>query len=196
MALRRLVLFIVEGESDELALGRSLTTVFSRRKQLKVQFGIVRGDITAEPDGSPADIKKRVGDCARQYLSKYKLKWSDLDAIVLVSDTDGAFVDASAVVESPSCKKIEYLHDRIICSNAHGIIERNKRKSGCLKVLSRTGSLSYSRKKVRLPLATCRGISSMRFLIMLATLLWSINVSLRANLRGYMDWTIALSSSF
>lgn len=149
MDLRKLVLFIVEGESDELALGRSLTTVFSKRKHLKVQFGIVRGDITAESEGSPADIKKRVGDCARQYLSKYKLKWSDLDAVVLIADTDGAFVDASAVVEMPSCEKLTYLYDRIICGDAHGVIERNRRKSGCLRVLSRTGSLSHSGKKVR-----------------------------------------------
>ena len=149
MAFSKLVLFVVEGESDELALGRSLTTVFAARRHLEVRFGIVRGDITADSDGSPSDIKKRVNACARQYLSRYKLKWSDLDSIVLISDMDGAFLNSSSVVERQGSDGIIYLPDRIICNDAYGINKRNERKSGCLKVLSRTGYLSYSGKKVR-----------------------------------------------
>ena len=40
MAFSKLVLFVVEGESDELALGRSLTTVFAARKDRVVNVGV------------------------------------------------------------------------------------------------------------------------------------------------------------
>ena len=45
MGATKFVLFIVEGETDELALGRALTSLFASGEHPGPRFGIVRGDI-------------------------------------------------------------------------------------------------------------------------------------------------------
>ena len=47
MGATKFVLFIVEGETDELALGRALTSLFASGEHPGPRFGIVRGDITS-----------------------------------------------------------------------------------------------------------------------------------------------------
>ena len=47
MGAVKFVLFVVEGETDELALGRALTSLFASGDRPGPRFGIVRGDITS-----------------------------------------------------------------------------------------------------------------------------------------------------
>ena len=76
MGATEFVLFIVEGETDELALGRALTSLFASGEHPGPRFGIVRGDITsvhALGAGNPAStIKRRLVDTVKEFLAKDK----------------------------------------------------------------------------------------------------------------------------
>ena len=153
MPLKKVVLFIVEGETDELALGASLNRLFAADASSEVKFEIFRGDLITNRDNgrgcAPNDVKTRVRDQARQYLAKQKYKWSDLDTVVYLTDTDGAFVDASSVVENDKLRHVVYYLDRIETPHAASIVARNDNKAACLKILSRNGYLTFSKQRVK-----------------------------------------------
>ena len=152
MGATKFVLFIVEGETDELALGRALTSLFASGQHPGPRFGIVRGDITsvrALGAGNPAStIKRRLVDTVKEFLAKDKLRATDLDAIVLLSDTDGAFIDDSLVVYDEDGPHCSYFEDRIETSNVASLRQRNQCKSSCLKTLSRTHELTCNKRKI------------------------------------------------
>lgn len=152
MGATEFVLFIVEGETDELALGRALTSLFASGEHPGPRFGIVRGDITsvhALGAGNPAStIKRRLVDTVKEFLAKDKLRATDLDAIVLLSDTDGAFIDESLVVYDEDGPHCSYFEDRIETSNVASLRQRNQCKSSCLKTLSRTHELTCNKRKI------------------------------------------------
>lgn len=152
MGAVKFVLFVVEGETDELALGRALTSLFASGDRPGPRFGIVRGDITsahALGAGNPASsIKRRLVDAVKEFLAKDKLRATDLDAIVLLTDTDGAFIDDSAVIYNEDEPRCSYHEDRIETSNVDSLRLRNQRKASCLKTLSRTHELTCSKKTI------------------------------------------------
>lgn len=152
MGAAKFVLFVVEGETDELALGRALTSLFATGDKPGPRFGIIRGDITsahALGAGNPAStIKRRLVAAVKEFLAKDKLRAADLDAIVLLSDTDGAFIDDSAVVYREEKSHCSYLEDRIETSDVDSLRLRNQIKASCLKTLSRTNELTCDKKKI------------------------------------------------
>lgn len=100
MARRKVVLFVVEGPSEELALGYILSRLFEGQGAVRIE--VMYGDILTKwrfgtvPSGrTPAkDVADRVRDCVVDYLggNSPKLKWTDLACIIQLSDTDGAYV--------------------------------------------------------------------------------------------------------
>lgn len=152
MALSKVVLFIVEGETDVLALGAPLSKLFSSFKSSEFRFRVIHGDlITDRSSGSgcsPNNVKKRIVDQVKIFLSMDKLKWSDLAAIVYLTDTDGAFIAASAVIQNDELDSVSYFLDHIETPYPSSINSRNNNKSACLRVLSRSGYLTYSGQRV------------------------------------------------
>lgn len=152
MASSKIVLFIVEGESDELALGRILSTLIAQFSGDGVKFGITRGDITSarasRNEPSSSSIKKRVQKVVRSFLEVDKLRWTDLSAIVLITDTDGAFIKDELVEFNADAARLRYFEDHIETSNVDGIHDRNQQKSACLKVLMATSFMTYANCKV------------------------------------------------
>lgn len=152
MASSKIVLFIVEGETDELALGRILSSLIARFSGDGVKFGITRGDITSAYDSpnepASSSIKKRVQKAARSFLEIDKLRWTDLCAIVLITDTDGAFIDDELIELDVDAARLRYFEDHIETADVAGVCERNARKSACLKVLTTTSYLTYAKCKV------------------------------------------------
>lgn len=94
------MLFVVEGPTEELALGLILTRLFSAQNE--VRFEIMHGDITTQwgigGRGSSDDAAFNVGERLRKSVIDYlgqaspRLSWRDLGAIIQITDTDSAFV--------------------------------------------------------------------------------------------------------
>lgn len=152
MASPKIVLFIVEGRTDELALGQVLSKLVGDSSGCGVKFGITRGDITSSyvfgEEPSSSTIKKRVQSTVRSFLERDKLSWNDLRSIILITDTDGAFVEDVFVWFNQEEPSLRYFTDHIETGDADSLRRRNKCKSSCLKVLVSTYFMTYAKRKV------------------------------------------------
>lgn len=72
---RKVVLVIVEGPSDETALGLSLEALFDPEE---VRIKVVHGDIASDAGSNSSNIVSSVGNLVKGWASKYGLKRQDI----------------------------------------------------------------------------------------------------------------------
>lgn len=128
---KKIVLVIVEGPSDETALGVIMNRLF---RQNEVIVHVMRSDITSELSTTPGNIVSKINMSIRSRFGA-SFKSGDFLRIIHIVDTDGAFVDESAVVQDEGSLKTEYTIKEIHTKNREKILERNVRKSKNLKKL-------------------------------------------------------------
>lgn len=140
--MKKVVLFVVEGSTDETALALLLDKVFS---SAVVKFDIVGGDITScQSSSSPRDlVRSRVKD----HLLRQEYDWGDLACVIQLVDTDGAFV-APQHVKPSADGVLSYGFEAIEAPDVDAIVERNRKKSSSLRQLSMTGCLRYRKAEV------------------------------------------------
>ena len=97
MSKKQVVLFIVEGVSDETALAIPLEKLFSTEH---VRFDITSGDITSDYSGK--SIAAKVGECVKRHCDEYKYKREDFAEVVLLTDMDGAFIEEEFILKDES----------------------------------------------------------------------------------------------
>lgn len=131
MARKKVVFVIVEGPSDETALGVILSRYFDKDS---VYTHVMHCDITTEFDkdtrqkvGS-ADITKKVADVVKKWADTNRLKPEHFERIIHIVDTDGAFIPEDKVEQSDIAYPF-YTLKKILCPVRENIIERNCRKS-------------------------------------------------------------------
>ena len=133
VARKKIVFVIVEGPSDDEALGVLLEKVFNSST---VFVYITHGDITSKPGTDPSRILAVVGDLVKGYAKSNHLNNTHFQEIIHITDTDGAFIPDESVVEDPSATKAQYTLTEIRTANVEGILIRNALKSQCLNRLS------------------------------------------------------------
>lgn len=134
MARKKVVLVIVEGPSDEDALGIVLKEYFDTHSQ-NVLVEVMHCDITTEWSGYPQNIREKVTDVVKRNAQKNKYQKEHYSQIIHIVDTDGAFIDEKYVLEDKSVEKVNYSLTNIICKDRNDIINRNIQKSSNLKSL-------------------------------------------------------------
>lgn len=136
---RKVCLFVVEGIADKTSLALPLQNLFRHFfDPAHVEFDIMNGDITADYRTKPDTIIGQLGSHIKKHLDKKKLKFDDLIQIILVVDTDGAFIpDDHVIVGARAYRKYPfYLDDSIVTANSEEqekIQVRNHRKVSNLK---------------------------------------------------------------
>lgn len=125
MSRKNVILMIVEGPSDEMALGVPMKAVFQNNKFMVY---VVHGDITSERDSHPDNIVAKVGNRVKQFLKIQKFKHEDMERIIHIMDTDGVYIPEANIVYSENVEKVIYKSEGIYTSNVDGIIRRNKHK--------------------------------------------------------------------
>lgn len=136
---RKVCLFVVEGMADKTSLALPLQNLFRHFfNPAYVEFDIMNGDITADYRTKPDTIIGQLGSHIKKHLDKKKLKFDDLIQIILVVDTDGAFIpDDHVIVGARGYRKYPfYLDDSIVTANSEEqekIQVRNHRKVSNLK---------------------------------------------------------------
>lgn len=141
---RKVVLFIVEGPSDEAALGGIFTKIFNNAA---VKFDVIHGDATTSCQ-DPAKIREHVRNEILKHLARDRgYGWKDLERIVVICDTDGAFVPSSCI-EASSDGRLHYEEGCILARDPAAIVERNAKKSEALKRLSSIKELTSKQRKV------------------------------------------------
>ena len=126
MARKKIVFVIVEGKSDEQALGATLTHVFESDR---VYVHVVHGDITSEKTVTPTNIIIKIWDFVKKYLNDNKFRPSDLKEIIHIVDTDGTYISNKNVVYDAGASNPKYTTEFILTNNKQFVEDRNRRKS-------------------------------------------------------------------
>ena len=126
LARRKIVFVIVEGLSDEIALGKVLSNIYDKNY---VYTYVVRCDITTERGIEPSNIVAKIGSFVKEYASRYHFKSTDFQEIIHITDTDGAYIPQDKVAYEDLAAKPIYTLTQIKTANVANIIRRNKRKS-------------------------------------------------------------------
>lgn len=124
MARKKIIFVIVEGPSDEDAIGVLLNRIYDRNR---VYVYVVHGDVTAELSASTENIVAKVGTLVRKYAGRI-FKQSDFCRIIHIADTDGAYIPNDCVIEDKKVDHAIYSDTEIRTNNKRGIEERNRRK--------------------------------------------------------------------
>ena len=143
MGEKKVIAVIVEGPSDENAIGGILKEYFSSDE---VQFAVVHGDITSNKNTSVDNVVSKVCDLVDAMRSKYGYHWEDFLQIIHITDTDGAFTKG-CVVEA-EVDSIQYYEERMETSNVKATEERNQHKSEIMFKLYVTGKIHEIRYRL------------------------------------------------
>lgn len=138
MSEKKVIAFIVEGASDEAALGTIMKEYFSSNE---VRFVVVHGDITLKDYVSRDNILKKINELIESVRSKYRYKQDDFIKIIHITDTDGVYIPTIDVREA-DVEEVQYYEDHIEAKNPKTIIDRNIRKGDILYKLRKTGKVN------------------------------------------------------
>lgn len=139
MARKKIMLFIVEGPTDETSLSTVLSRIFSSDT---VHFQVVHGDVLTRDFVAPDKIVAAVNEQVKLFRGSV-YKPGDFCKIVHLADTDGAFIPESAVVkETLEGKQYPfYTNTQILTPEPENILDRNARKSQNIAKLSSIGKI-------------------------------------------------------
>jgi len=135
---KKVVAFIVEGPSDEAALGTIMKEYFSNNE---VQFVVVHGDITLRDYVSNDSILKKINEQIEGVKSKYRYSQDDFIKIIHIVDMDGVYISETDIIEA-DVEEIQYYEDHINAKSTSTIAERNRRKGDILYKLRKTGKVN------------------------------------------------------
>ncbi len=133
MARKKIVFIIVEGPSDEEALGVVLSKIYDSNA---VYVHIMRCDITTENGSTPANIITKVYNAIKQYANDNHFTQIHFQEIIHIVDTDGAYISEELVIEDNTLLDHVYSTDNIRTPNKQGIAQRNIQKSANLNKLA------------------------------------------------------------
>lgn len=137
MAKKKIMLFIVEGPTDETSLSTVLSRIFSSDT---VKFQVVHGDVLTRDFVAPDRIIAAVNEQIKLFCGNI-YKPSDFCKVVHLADTDGAFIPEDAVVaEAVEGRQYPFYTDtQILTPEPANIIDRNARKGRNIAKLASTG---------------------------------------------------------
>lgn len=137
MSEKKVIAFIVEGLSDEAALGTVMKEYFSSNK---VHFVVIHGDITLKDYVSKSNILTKISEQIESVKNKYRYKEEDFMRIIHIADTDGVYIP-DMDVKKADVEKIQYYEDHISTKNLDLVVKRNKQKGDILRKLRSTGKV-------------------------------------------------------
>lgn len=138
MARKKIVFVIVEGPSDDEALGVLLEQMYDKNS---VHIQITHGDVTTKKGVGSSTILAKLGGIVKTYMSSNHLAKTHFQEIVHIVDTDGAYIPDDAVVQDETAKRPIYSLEEIRTADVTGIINRNMTKRGCVDRISSTPML-------------------------------------------------------
>lgn len=148
MAKKKIMLFIVEGPTEETSLSTVLSRIFSSDT---VRFQVVHGDILTKDFVTPDKIVAAVNEQVKQVRENI-YKPSDFCKIIHLADMDGVFIPDDVVLQEQVEGRVYsiYTETNILSNNRQGILDRNERKrknmirlSSCKKINGISYSLYY-----------------------------------------------------
>ncbi len=137
MTEKKVIAFIVEGASDEAALGTIMKEYFTDNE---VQFVVIRGDITTRDYVSMDAILLKINEQIEEVKKRYRYQKEHFIKIIHLTDTDGVFID-DKFVQYAEVEGIKYYTDHMETAKIKETVERNTRKADILFKLRKTGKI-------------------------------------------------------
>lgn len=135
---KKVIVFIVEGVSDEAALGTIMKEYFTGNE---TRFLVVHGDITIKDyvtlEGIIAKINERIEDIQ----NRYRYQTSDILKIIHLSDTDGVFIE-DQYVRQADVNSLHYYTDHMETNSIEAVTQRNHNKAQVLFKLRKTSKIN------------------------------------------------------
>lgn len=135
---KKVMIFIVEGPSDEAALGSVLKEYFSSDE---LSFYVTHGDITSRPGITGDNVIREINRFVKSVKDRYRYLDQDILRIVHIVDTDGVFVNDGCVRERLKRGPVLYYTDHIEANSVDDIRGRNHAKANLLQKLYRTETI-------------------------------------------------------
>ncbi len=135
MSAKKVVLIIVEGPTDEDALGVIFENYYDKET---VRVKVIHGDITTENQVSVSNILNRITEIVQQSLKEYKLRKTDLLRVIHLVDTDGTFIPDVAIAFDEKANNPFYTLTEIKTNSPEKIKQRNQQKKSNLIKLHTT----------------------------------------------------------
>lgn len=137
-AKRKVVFVIVEGPTDDDALGTILNRIYNDNL---VFVHIVHGDITTRKGVNSSNILSQLGDMVKYGMRINRWQKNNIQEIIHIVDMDGAYVSDEFVTYDSAAVKPIYSTEEIRTCNADGIKKRNEIKRENLDKISSTSTL-------------------------------------------------------
>lgn len=134
---KKVVLFLVEGASDEAALGTAMNEYFAGEQ---VRFLVAHGDITVKDYVSADSIIKKINERIAAMKEKYRFRTGDFLKIIHLVDTDGVFIPDKQVCQA-DVPAVRYYEDHMDTKAVDAIVDRNHQKAEILFKLHKTGKI-------------------------------------------------------
>lgn len=151
---KKVILFLVEGITDEEALLRPIDNFLNDvNEELLLDFLIVHGDLTSDFKNNPSNLVRRINDkYFRPHFKSNEFFYpKDVVKVIHLVDTDGCFIpnDNLLVWESGETVKFPYYSPPYIYhSNRDFLIQRNATKAENLKFLATLDSVKVVSKTI------------------------------------------------
>lgn len=140
MSKKKVILFIVEGVTDEASLGSILSELIDNDQ---IRFQIYHGDILTDYHNSAKNIKSKVGDEINKFLETEHYLKDDIARVIHLIDTDGVFIKDKFIIEDSHTSGTIYLEgEGIKTKNKIKIIDRNKKKRQLINILYTSSKIS------------------------------------------------------
>lgn len=134
---KKIILLVVEGITEDISLRGILSELFNDKK---IEFCLVRTDITTREDIKPNNIKKELGSIVKNFLGR-TFRVTDLQEVIHLVDTDGVYIPETNIEEDITLNNFVYSIDRIKAKDINKVIERNETKKANLEVLISTNEV-------------------------------------------------------
>lgn len=141
---RKLILFLVEGITEEISFGMIFSELFHERK---IEFQIVHGDITSSDDVNSRNIIKKISSEIDKFLVKEHYNKSDILKVIHLVDTDGVYIPNENIIKSDK-NNIYYSAREILTASPDYIRERNNKKSRIINRLSKISKINQLNYKI------------------------------------------------
>lgn len=125
MARKKIVFIIVEGPSDEEALGVILNRLFDNNE---IYIEIMHGDITSNLSIKPDCIASAIGNVVKKYAASMHFKQVHFQQVIHLIDMDGVYIPDSSIITNTELSEPFYSLTEIQSANPERIKERNKHK--------------------------------------------------------------------
>lgn len=129
--IKKLVLFLVEGITDKVALEAIVSNLFDfSTTDIKITYG----DITYKDHVTSQTVVEEVGNLITDFIKNEHYLPEDILRIIHIIDTDGAFIPKNNIIQSDDGNLV-YDAEFIKCKNVEYFEKRNNKKLALIQRL-------------------------------------------------------------